>query len=555
MSIPSPLVVVQARLSSTRLPAKALLPIAGLPSVVLCTLRAANSGLPVLLATSIEPSDDAIVRVAAEHGIRCHRGAHDDVLTRFATATDHLPAGSTIVRLTADNVLPDGNFVEDLIRQYQASGAGYLGTASPQDGLPYGMSGEVFSIEALRRAREHATSASDREHVTPWIRRTERAVRAKFASVRPYWSRLRCTMDTIEDYSALCAAFDDKEDPILRDWIALVERLADRSVCGKERRCPFRVHADGQVHSLLALGTVQLGVRYGVANEVGLPTDVEAARILSVAADAGVTSLDTARAYGGSESRIGEFLPTNCADRVHVVTKLDVLDDIPMDASPATLRSAVDASVFRSMHELRRRKIDVLLLHRWTHRHAWNGVVWERLAELKSLGVISKLGASVANLSEAICALEDPQIEHLQCPVNVLDHRWRSPEMMRAFASRPDIVVHARSVFLQGLLTLPASRWPRFPGVDTENVCCTLDDFANLFARESRTDLCLAYVLALPWVTGVVIGVDSAAQLLDNLRLVCNAPLTRAQVATIESRFTDLPESFLSPAAWKTDAH
>src|SRR2546427_796896 len=133
------LVVIQSRLASTRLPAKALLPLAGRPTVVLCAQRAANSGLPVVIATSDEPTDDAIAAESARAGIACLRGSHDDVLKRFADATQELPDDATIVRLTADNVFPNGAFVEALLGEFHRRRLTYLGTGSPQDGLPYGM--------------------------------------------------------------------------------------------------------------------------------------------------------------------------------------------------------------------------------------------------------------------------------------------------------------------------------------------------------------------------------------------------------------------------------
>ena len=83
---PRCLVVVQARLASARLPAKALLPLGGVPSFVLCARRAANAGLVVVVATSVEATDQGLVDAARAAGIQVVRGAHDDVLARFAAA-------------------------------------------------------------------------------------------------------------------------------------------------------------------------------------------------------------------------------------------------------------------------------------------------------------------------------------------------------------------------------------------------------------------------------------------------------------------------------------
>ena len=544
------LVVVQARLASTRLPAKALLPIAGLPSFVLCARRAANTGLRVVVATSVERADDELAAAAQQVGIALMRGPHDDVLERFVQACAGLPGDAAVVRLTADNMLPDGTFVADLVGEFRRRGVDYLGSTSPADGRPYGLSAEVFSVAMLRRAGAAATSAFDREHVTPWIRREGRAATSVHEGAPAHWSRLRCTLDTFEDYTRLLQVFDGEADPIGVPWPRLVERLVAVTPNGREPRCPFRIGNDGRLHSVLTLGTVQLGLRYGIANQNGLPDDAQAAALLAEAADAGITALDTARAYGRSEERIGALLSAGQRGRVAIVTKLDPLAGVPDDAAPQAVRDAVDASVFRSAHALCERTLDTLLLHRWAHHEAWGGAVWARLLELRDEGVIRCLGASVATPTEAIAALADPRIDHLQCPVNLVDARWREPGFLAALARRPDVVVHARSTLLQGLLTLPPARWPAVPGYDRDALGRLLDDSVAAFGRADRSDLCLAYVRGLPWLHSLVVGMETVGQLRTNLALAQRPALTADERAHLEQRLPVLPMAVTDPSRW-----
>jgi spore coat polysaccharide biosynthesis protein SpsF len=547
-------VLIQARLASSRLPAKALLPLAGMPSVVLCALRAANTGLDVCVATSDTRADDAIAAAVDAAGVRVFRGDHLDVLARFDVAARGLPEDAVVVRLTADNVFPDGAFVQHLLDAFAHSGAEYLGTGSPQDGLPYGMSAEVFTVEALRRAARTATGAGDREHVTPWIRRHCRVATFAWDGAPAHWSRLRCTLDTFEDYAALEPLLRSRTNVPAAPWRDLVESLAEASICGRAARTPFRTSVDGRVHSRFTLGTVQLGLPYGVANATGMPPEEDARTLLAIAADAGVTHIDTARAYGESEARIGRMLPSNYSDRVTIVTKLDVLAGLPADASAATVRAAVDASVMASLRALRRGRLEVLLLHRHAHLHAWQCAAWQRLKEWRSDGVVGALGVSVTNDAEAVDALGNPDVVWLQCPVNALDHRWRKPGFLAAVARRPEVVVHARSALLQGLLTLPAARWPRVEGIDAARIVRTLDELELEFGREGRVDLCLAYVAAQPWVTSLVVGSETSAQLRANLALIARPPLTAAQVTRVHQAFEVLPDQLLDPARWKEAA-
>jgi spore coat polysaccharide biosynthesis protein SpsF len=544
------LVVVQARLASTRLPAKALLPIAGMPSLVLCARRAANSGLRVVLATSVEPADDALAAAAQQAGIAVKRGPLDVVLGRFAQACADLPDDGVVVRLTADNMFPDGRFVSALVDEFRRRGLDYLGSASPADGRPYGLSAEVFSAALLRRAHAGATSAFDREHVTPWIRREGRAATSIHEGAPANWSRLRCTLDTFDDYTRLLQVFAGEADPIGAPWERLVERLAAATPQGQEPRCPFALGRDGRVHSVLSLGTVQLGLPYGIANQGGLPDDATASALLHEAIDAGITTLDSARAYGRSEERIGALLPAGHRGRIGIVTKLDPLTALPADAAPQAVRDAVDASVFRSLHALRERTLDTLLLHRWAHHDAWGGEAWARLLALRGEGVIQRLGASVATPAEAIAALADPHIQHLQCPVNLVDARWREPAFLAAVEKRPDVVVHARSTLLQGLLTLPPAQWPAVPGYDREALGSLLDDCVTTFGRTDRSDLCLAYVRGLPWVHSLVVGMETIEQLRTNLSLAQRPPLTADERAHLEQRLPVLPLGVVDPSAW-----
>jgi len=543
-------VVIQSRLASTRLPAKAMLPIAGIPSVVLCALRAANTGLPVTVATSDGAVDDEIARVLAKAGIHCFRGPHEDVLLRYAQAVQALPRNAVVVRLTADNIYPDGNFIQSLLQEFERLEVDYLGTCSPQDGMPYGMSVEVFTVAVLRDADREARSPVEREHVTPWMRRASKAARYAHSGGGQHWSRLRCTLDTFDDYTMLTRVFADCRDPVNAGWTELVDRLTALTPGGVRPRCPFRERADGAVHSVLTLGTVQLGTKYGIANRSGMPDDDEVRLLLARAADAGITSVDTASAYGESESRLGRLLPPNSQDRIRIITKLDVLADLPADAAPKIICDAVDASVFRSLYRLRKQRLDTLLLHRWSHRDAWHGAAWARLLQLRRAGVIGDLGASVSSREEALAALADPEVGHLQCPVNLLDASWRDSEFLRTIRSRADVVVHARSVLLQGMLTLPWTQWVRVRGADARELCSILDGLVRALDRIDRVDLCLAYVRALPWVTSLVVGMETLEQLEENLERAQAPALSEAQMEAVAAAIPALPRELLNPALW-----
>jgi spore coat polysaccharide biosynthesis protein SpsF len=545
-------VVVQARTSSSRLPGKALLPVGGIPSAVLAARRAARDGADVVVATSRDPSDDALAATLREARIRVVRGPLDDVQARFVLAAEGLDDSAAVVRLTADNTFPDGAFVRALVDAFRARGAPYLGTSSPLDDLPYGLSAEVFTAGALRQAAAAAPDAMDREHVTPSLRRRWGGAPFRPANAPAGLGRLRCTIDTFDDYQRVLRVFADVENPVAVSWLELCARL-EALPDAPRARVPFRV-VDGGIHSELVLGTAQLGMDYGRTNAAGQPQAGECVHIVRSAIEHGVTHLDTARAYGDSETRLGAALEGGWGARMHVVTKLAPLGELPESADAARVLEAVDASVFRSCRELRTTSLPTLLLHRAERRTSHGGAVWARLLALRDKGVIGRLGVSVQTTDEAAQALADPEVKHLQLPFNLLDRRWARAGIGRMLAGRPDVVVHARSALLQGVLASGSAEvWPRMAGYDPAAVVAGVRKLADELGRDGPLDLCFAYVRAQPWIHGAVVGVATHAELMENVALFGRPPLRPEECARVESTFGDLPEALLNPALWPRD--
>lgn len=524
-------VVLQARTSSSRLPAKVLLPLGGLPLIVLAARRVTSPRHELVVATSTEPSDDRLAAVLAEAGLTVVRGSLDDVLGRFVEAVSDLADGDVVVRLTGDNPVPDHEVVEALVGEFLASELDYLKLS---DELPYGLAAAAFTAGALRRAHAATDDPADREHVTSWLRRELRSGASTQRFGIPEGSAARCTVDTLEEYLAMAAAVACVDDPVsapARELVAALEAPADAPPVA--RPAPSAV-------ARMSLGGAQLGLAYGRLNTAGKPDRASAVGLVRRAVGTGVSTFDTARAYGDSEAVLGEALAGTGA-AVRVVTKVAPLAD---DAPP----EAVDASVLRSLHELRTRQLDTVLLHRASDIVADDGRRWQRLRALAADGLVRRLGASVQSAEELELALATPGIEVVQLPYHALDRRW--DRWLRA-AQPPSVEVHVRSVFLQGLLlAADTDRWPVVDGVDARAVLDALDGFVKRFGRADRADLCVAFVQANPAVSRLVLGVDNAEQLLANAELLNRPVLDADQVAEVEQTFGDLPEALLNPALW-----
>ncbi|MGD0192241.1 MAG: aldo/keto reductase [Rhizomicrobium sp.] len=298
----------------------------------------------------------------------------------------------------------------------------------------------------------------------------------------------------------------------------------------------------------LVLGSVQLGLTYGAANRTGKPSRGAALRLVQRAVDAGVSSIDTARAYGDSEERLGEALEGR--NNVRTITKLSPLSDLPEPAGRDDARAAVDASIADSLAALKRDRIDCLLLHRAAHMTSHGGAIWERLIELLEEGTVVTLGVSVQSAAEAMAALDCADVRHIQMPFNLLDWRWRESGVIARIRARAHMTVHARSVLLQGLLAGDAGIWPAIDHIDAPAILKTLSELARDHRRESIADLCIAYVRGQRWIDGVVVGMETEDQLEENLRLFLRPPLSAEECAQVQLRVPRAPEALLDPAQW-----
>jgi aryl-alcohol dehydrogenase-like predicted oxidoreductase/spore coat polysaccharide biosynthesis protein SpsF (cytidylyltransferase family) len=537
-------VVLQARTNSSRLPGKVLLPLNGVPLVVLAAKRAANTGREVIVATSDHGYDDGLARLLEHAGLPFFRGSLDNTLARVVGALARFKDDTIVFRLTADNVVPDGQLLDEIEADFLERGLDYLSCNGLPSGLPYGMSAEVTRLAHLREAAQLSTSTYDQEHVTPYVARKFGVTvfeRHKALGL----GALRCTIDCFDDYMTMQQVFAGVDDPVAAPSALLLQRLAAASY---QPATPLPLPV-----SRLVMGTVQLGTAYGIANTTGVPALAASKELLKTAICHGVAWLDTARAYGRSEQVIGALLKDGWQARVKVITKLSPLAECPPDAPRAVVRAFVDASVWQSCAMLGVQAIDVLMLHRAEHIDAWQGAAWERLREHRAAGLIGALGASVQSPQELLAVLDCADVAFIQMPFNLLDWRWDAAiARLEAVRRERALTVHVRSALLQGLLpSADPALWRRAHVPDCAEVVGWLAEQATLCGRLNVADLCLNYVNALPWVDGIATGMESLAQLSENIALFTRAPLTAAELARIAASRPRLSESTLNPALWE----
>jgi len=222
------LAVLQARMSSSRLPGKVMMPLLGEPMLVRQVERIRRSRLldGIVLATSTDAADDPLAQLAGALGIPVVRGPLDDVLARYVLAIEHYQP-DVVVRLTADCPLTSPTIIDAVIEHFAASNVDYCSnTLTPT--FPDGLDAEVVRASALVDVAGVSNDPAEREHVTLGIyRRPERYRLANYAGAVDLAS-LRWTVDTPDDlafvasvYEALYLADPDFD---LADGLALLER-------------------------------------------------------------------------------------------------------------------------------------------------------------------------------------------------------------------------------------------------------------------------------------------------------------------------------------------
>ena len=162
--------IIQARMGSSRLPGKSLADIDGQPMLWHVIERVSRSTLvdQVVVATSTSPADDAIEKLCQQCQVACYRGSEEDVLDRFYQAA-RAEQATAIVRITADCPLIDPEIIDRVIRRFERGDVDYASNAMVRS-FPDGLDTEVFSLGALEQGWREARKASEREHVTPYLR-------------------------------------------------------------------------------------------------------------------------------------------------------------------------------------------------------------------------------------------------------------------------------------------------------------------------------------------------------------------------------------------------
>jgi aryl-alcohol dehydrogenase-like predicted oxidoreductase len=289
-------------------------------------------------------------------------------------------------------------------------------------------------------------------------------------------------------------------------------------------------------YNKLVLGTVQMGLDYGINNPSGKIQQKDSFEILSYAYEAGIRFLDTAAGYGESHKVIGSFHKENPDQLFNIITK------IPHHLDKVNLSD----TIAKYLMELNVNQIDILLFHSFEH-YEQNPSIKYLLEKLQAEGAIRKMGVSIYTNEQFKVVMQDESVNVIQLPYNVLDNKSIKGELLNEAKERGK-EIHSRSAFLQGLF---------FKDYNDNNpiVAYLKDSLKKIQALSveygiTLETLLLNYCLINNNIDKVLIGVDSIEQLNSNLN-VFEISLPESLVHTIDAIIiNDL--DYLNPSLWKT---
>jgi aryl-alcohol dehydrogenase-like predicted oxidoreductase len=289
----------------------------------------------------------------------------------------------------------------------------------------------------------------------------------------------------------------------------------------------------------IGLGTVQFSMNYGISNRAGQPSKDEVAAILVRAVALGVGYLDTAPAYGDAETMLGRLLPEGHGLRI--VTKTPLVPDERIEARHG--RQWLE-SFERSLGRLRIDSVYGLLVHQAADlgKPGWQHLV-EALHVLKTRGLVGRVGVSVYDEQQLALAESRFRLELVQLPFNALDRRPIASGLLARLKAR-GTEVHARSVFLQGLLLMAPSELPEF----FQPMRSALTGLHEEWARRGLSPVaaCLAFALRQTEIDAAIVGVNRPAEFAEIEAAVAAAGEIDAELGAVP----EVAPIYLDPSRW-----
>lgn len=291
------------------------------------------------------------------------------------------------------------------------------------------------------------------------------------------------------------------------------------------------------------LGTVQLGMDYGVANKSGKPSLERAFKMLDYATNNGIRWFDTAQAYGNAEEVLGEYLSNRDNLReFHIISKL-----FPkaFDEGSDCVFKDIEEAVLYSLKRLNINVLDGFLFH--TPEYIYREDLVEQMIYVKEKGFVRNIGVSIYEKEHAIDAAGMNWVDYIQIPYSVFDQRLSQTDFFD-LTSKNNKKVFARSAFLQGLAVMNVSDIPE----GLEKAKGYVQELDDLCKRKGFSRLAVSELFSLndKRIDFFVFGGDSVQQLKEVIEVSEREDLPESLKRDLRERFADIEKSVILPNLW-----
>lgn len=284
----------------------------------------------------------------------------------------------------------------------------------------------------------------------------------------------------------------------------------------------------------LALGTAQFGSHYGLTNNLGKVPLYEVKKIISKAKEINLKTIDTAMDYFDSEEVLGK---TN-------VTDFEIISKLPEIPKKTNIKVWIQDKVKKSLFNLKVLKLRGLLLHKPIQMLQSDGdEIFNSLNHLKEIGLIEKIGVSVYNFEELDILIKKFKFDIVQAPINIFDRRIIDSKTIYELKKK-NIEIHARSIFLQGLLLLEKNKLPK-KFLYWKNLWNEWFNWLDQESKISNLSACLNYVFSIKEIDKIIIGVNNYIQFKEILEETRNYKNITIPKFKIEDK------KLLNPYNWK----
>ncbi len=294
--------------------------------------------------------------------------------------------------------------------------------------------------------------------------------------------------------------------------------------------------------SEMTLGTVQLGMNYGINNKDGKPSSDIADEILKTAEKYGITSFDTAAAYGDSENVLGRYFSKD-KKSVSIVTKVHF-----GDISENRLFDTLVESVKKSSENLRLNKIPFLMLHNESYLVKYGSSIISALGKLKKEGLVDNIGVSFSDKTRLLDLCDTEVFDCIQLPLNMFDNKELCSGAVKKI-SDCGVAVFVRSIYLQGLFFIDPQHLPE-KLISAREPLMKLRSLAENIGTDI-SELALSFIRSSNGINSVALGCETPQQVEQNAMLFEKGEISK----TVREKIFEISETvepiIIRPWEWK----